>query len=163
MSAVIRLSTTLRRLPGAKLFSTFTLTPTIVQKGLTELWPEQCDGIKCDEISNRHAVMSHEVDAASLRPGGYISGPRQFAMADLGMWVAVWGALDRIEPMALTSELSIRFVRPAIGQVLHSRIDVNAVSGRSLVCTAVVWTDESDSARPCSIAQGTYVLPRQKS
>ena len=136
------------------------LTPAAVRSGLLTLWPEQCDSVACAEISARHAVVHQRVPSSALRPGGYISGPSQFAMADLGMWVAVWGVLDRVEPMALTSELSIRYVRPAIGQELWARVEVSAVSRRSVVSTAVLWTDESDVARPCSIAQGTYVLPR---
>jgi hypothetical protein len=81
------------------------------------------------------------------------------AARSLGMWVAVWGALDRFEPMALTSELSVRFVRPAIGHVLHAHVDISAISGRSIVSTATMWTDAKE--RPCSIAQGTYVIPRR--
>ena len=32
--------------------------------------------------------------------------------------------------MALTSELSIRFIRPAIGQTLWARVNINAINGR---------------------------------
>ena len=127
-----------------------------------DLWTEQCSGIDVTAISDRHALVQQTVPAAQLRPGGYISGPTQFALTDLAMWCATWGVLDRIEPMALTSELSIRYIRPAIGRVLHARVDVTAVGGRSVVSNTIVWTDESDATRPCSVAQGTYVLPRTK-
>ena len=136
------------------------MTPAKVVECMVASWPEQCSNVTCHEVSQRHVVLSHEVPAAAMRPGGYISGPMQFCLADLGMWCAVWGVLDRFEPMALTSELSIRFLRPAIGQALWTRVDVNSVGSRSVVSTATVWTDESSREKPCSVAQGTYVLPR---
>jgi acyl-coenzyme A thioesterase PaaI-like protein len=136
-----------------------TLTPADIMSGLTAAWPEQCSHIVCDEVSRSHALLSYNVPADVLRPGGFISGPAQFTLCDLAMWCACFGVLDRIEPMALTSELSIRFVRPAVGTLLRARTDVCSVSGRSIVSSTVVWTDENAS-RPCSIAQGTYVLPR---
>ena len=137
------------------------LTPSDVNAGLLAAWPEQCSDVVCEEISAQHALVSYEVPSEVLRPGGFISGPMQFTIADLTMWCAVFGVLDRVEPMALTSELSIRFVRPAIGRVLRARTEVSAVGGRSIVSSTRLWTDDNVS-KPCSIAQGTYVLPRAR-
>jgi acyl-coenzyme A thioesterase PaaI-like protein len=125
---------------------------------LRSAWPDQCADVECHEISAAHVLVSQRPSAAVLRPGGFISGPEQFAIADLGMWCAVWGVLNRIELMALTSEMSIRFVRPAVGSVLWARINVNAVRPRTVVSSATMWTDAC--AEPCAIAQGTYVIPR---
>ena len=148
------------------------LTPEAVQRLLLQEWPE-ADALRnltCHEISDKHAVVSQVVPSSALRPGGYISGPFQFTLADLGMWVTAWGACG-FEPMALTSELSIRYLRPAIGSVLWARVDLNAKAGRSLVSTATMWASDGSNAgfsgeraaafKPCSVAQGTYVLPRK--
>ena len=67
-------------------------------------------------------------------------------------------AIGRIEPMALTSELSIRYLRPAQGRVLWARATLDSVGRRNVVGTVHVWTDENEH-RPSSVAQGTYVLP----
>ena len=77
--------------------------------------------------------------------------------AQEGMWVAVFGAKGFNE-MAMTSELSIRFLRPASGRTLWSRVDVNSEGSRALVMTATMWTE--DKAKPSSVAQGTYVMPK---
>ena len=92
-----------------------------------------------------------------IRPGGFIAGPTQFAVVDAALWFLVFGALGRIEPMALTSELSIRYLRPAIGPMLYARADLAAISRRSVVGTVTVWTADPD--RPTAVAQGTYALP----
>ena len=97
------------------------------------------------------------VKAESIRPGGFISGPTQFGLADLALWYAVFGAVG-LEAMALTSALSIRFVRPAIGPELWARADLHSVGSRNVVGTVVIWTDAQD--KPTAVCQGTYVLPK---
>jgi acyl-coenzyme A thioesterase PaaI-like protein len=60
--------------------------------------------------------------------------------------------------MALTSELSIRFLRPAQGSILWARATLDVAGRRNVVGTVRVWCDERDD-RPTATAQGTYVLP----
>ncbi len=93
-----------------------------------------------------------------LRPGGYISGVAQFAAADAALWFLVFGAIGQIEPMALTSELSIRYLRPAIGRELWARASLHAAGRRNVVGSVTVWVDENEH-KPTAVAQGTYVLP----
>ena len=47
-------------------------------------------------------------------------------MADSAVWFLVNGALGRLEPMTVTSELSIRFLRPAKGDKLYARAHQSA-------------------------------------
>ena len=98
-------------------------------------------GANCAELGDTYAVASTELNELSIRPGNYVSGPTQFAIADAALWYVTFVAIGRIEPMALTSELSIRFLR------------------RSVVGSVSVWMDDN-SDRPTAVAQGTYVLPR---
>jgi uncharacterized protein (TIGR00369 family) len=113
---------------------------------------------RCVEIGPEHAVAAVTPGAGDIRPGGYISGPTQFSLADAALWYLVFGAIDRIEPMALTSELSIRYLRPAVGETLWARATLAKAGRRNVVGSVAVWTDGND-ARPCAIAQGTYALP----
>jgi acyl-coenzyme A thioesterase PaaI-like protein len=113
---------------------------------------------RCVELDERHAIAELVTDGDDVRPGGFIAGPVQFAVADAALWFLVFGALGRIEPMALTSELSIRYLRPAVGPAIHARADLASISRRSVVGSVTVWT--SDRGKPTAIAQGTYALPR---
>lgn len=114
-------------------------------------------GNECTEIGRGYAVARRVITPDAIRPGGYISGPTQFALADAALWYLVFGAIGRVEPMALTSELSIRFLRPAIGELLWARATLDASGRRNVVGTVRIWTD--DEAKATAVAQGTYALP----
>lgn len=115
-------------------------------------------GSRCVELGPDYAVAVYDVSDENIRPGGFVSGPTQFALVDAALWYLAFVGLGRIEPMALTSELSIRFLRPAQGTRLVCRATLEAVSRRSVVGTAHVWVD----GRPDKVtatAQGTYAIP----
>ena len=137
------------------------VTPDSISSFVREQWPSMA-GLPhptCHAISRQHVIVSIVVPASSIRPGGFICGPTQFALADLALWYASFGVIG-LEAMALTSELSIRFLRPAKGNMLWARADLNSIGTRQIVGTVTAWTD--DFATPSSVSQGTYVLPRQR-
>jgi len=127
-----------------------------VREYVAELWPDAVPA-RCIEISGRHVITEMDVAKSSIRPGGFISGPTQFGMADLSLWYAVFGAVG-LEAMALTSELSIRFLRPATGGLLTARTDLHSVGKKNIVGSVVIYTD--DPGKPTAVCQGTYVLPK---
>ncbi len=112
----------------------------------------------CVELTTHSAVARRDVSDAELRPGAFISGPSQFGLADAALWYLVFGATGRIEPMALTSEVSIRYLRPAQGSVLWARATLDVAGRRNVVGTVRVWCDDRED-RPTATAQGTYALP----
>jgi len=112
----------------------------------------------CVELTTTSATARRDVSEDELRPGAFISGPSQFGLADAALWYLVFGATGRIEPMALTSELSIRYLRPAQGSVLWATATLEVAGRRNVVGTVRVWCDDRDE-RPTATAQGTYVLP----
>ena len=133
------------------------ITPAAVNRMLDEEFPGT--GNTCVEVGARIALARRDVDQWSIRPGGYVSGPTQFALADAALWYLTFGVIGRVEPMALTSELSIRFLRPAQGEVLWARAALESAGSRSIVGSVRVWCDDG-ADRPSAVAQGTYVLPR---
>ena len=125
---------------------------------LEAVWPTS--GVECTHVDSERAVAKLVAGERDVRPGGYLSGPAQFAVADSAFWFLVSGALGRVEPMALTSELSIRFLRPAIGDRLMAEATLDRRGSSTVVATVRVWVD--DPSKPCSVAQGTYTLPREE-
>jgi acyl-coenzyme A thioesterase PaaI-like protein len=130
-------------------------TPTEVNDFLVDAFPGSAN--ECVEIGAASALARRLATPDVLRPGGFISGPTQFGLADAVLWYALFGAVG-IEPMALTSELSIRFLRPAVGEVLWARADLHQVGRRNVVGSVVVWVDDRTD-KPVAVAQGTYVRP----
>lgn len=115
-------------------------------------------GSFCVELGGDHAIARVDVAESNIRPGGFVSGPTQFALIDAALWFATFVGLGRIEPMAMTSELSVRFLRPAQGSQMFCRADIEAVSRRSVVSTAHAWCDDRTD-KITSTAQGTYAIP----
>ncbi len=131
------------------------ITPQSINEMLKERWPAaRC---VCLEVGPEHAIASLDPEPSDLRPGGHISGPTLFAVADAALWFLCSGASERLEPLALTSDLAIRFLRPANGNTVFARADLNKAGRRSVVGTVTIWTDAADA--PSATAQGTYVLP----
>ncbi len=134
------------------------VVPTVdaVNDMIGELFPGSNNS--CVELGPDFAVARREICDDELRPGAFISGPSQFGLADAALWYLVFGATGRIEPMALTSELSIRFLRPARGSVVHARATLDSAGRRNVVGTVHVWCDDREH-KPTAVAQGTYVRP----
>ncbi len=114
----------------------------------------------CVELGERYAVAEMIVTPDVIRPGGFVSGPSQFGLADAALWYLVFAAIGRIEPMALTSELSIRFLRPAVGDRMRARAELASRSRRSVVGSVRVWAGDQEH-KPTAVAQGTYALPQE--
>jgi len=131
-------------------------TANTVNEMIEQLFPGSNN--TCDSLGADFAVARRDISDAELRPGAFVSGPSQFGLADAALWYLVFGATGRIEPMALTSELSIRFLRPAQGTVLWARATLDVAGRRNVVGTVRVWCDDR-SDKPTATAQGTYVLP----
>jgi uncharacterized protein (TIGR00369 family) len=112
---------------------------------------------RCTEVGEGWAVALLEVQPSALRPGEIISGATVFGLCDEALYYACFTAIG-IEPMTLTSELSIRYLRPARGLALRARAELLDVGRRSIVGSMVAWTDDID--KPVAVAQGTYVRPR---
>ena len=113
--------------------------------------------VSCLEITEIHALALLTVNPDDLRPGGFISGPDQFRLADAVLWFLTFGAIGRVEEMSVTTELSIRFLRPAIGKKLYARADLEVKNRRSVVGSVYLWCDDTPSRR-VSTGQGTYAL-----
>jgi uncharacterized protein (TIGR00369 family) len=115
---------------------------------------------QCEAVGEGWAIARLEVDAGFLRPGDIIHGATVFGICDEALYYACFTAIG-IEPMTLTSEMSIRYLRPARGTVIRARAELHDVGRRSIVGSIVAWTDNVD--KPVAIAQGTYVRPRSES
>jgi uncharacterized protein (TIGR00369 family) len=97
------------------------------------------------------------VGTQHLRPGGTVSGPSMFGLADVAMYLAI---LSRIGPVALavTTNCSIDFMRkPAAGRALIAQARVLKL-GRVLAVGDVLLFSEGQTA-PVARAGLTYAIP----
>jgi len=92
----------------------------------------------------------------NIRPGGFINGPTQMALADHAAYVAIF-TLKGVTPMALTSNLNIDFLRPAQGKTLTAHCRTLKMGRKLGVFTVEMYT--TDAEKPVSHATVTYILP----
>jgi len=71
-------------------------------------------GIECEEVRPGYAVARWRRDPRWLRPGGYLFGGGLMSLADAALYMAILGQIG-LKAMAVTSELKMNFLRPAVG------------------------------------------------
>lgn len=94
---------------------TLAMTTAQVVEFLAREFPQISNDLAIDRITPDETVVRLRVDDRHLRPGGTVSGPAMFALADVAFYVAI---LARIGPvgLAVTTNATIDFLRkPAAG------------------------------------------------
>lgn len=139
--------------------TTLAMTAAQVAEFLAGEFPQVLGDFVIDSITPATTVVRLRVAAHHLRPGGTVSGPSMFALADLSFYVAI---LARIGPvgLAVTTNASIDFLRkPAAG------VDLVATS-TLLKVGKVLAVGEAHLRNPGSPeivarASMTYAIPSQ--
>lgn len=103
------------------------------------------------------ATVRRRIGEGDLRPGGTVSGPVMFEVADVALYVALLGEVGLV-PLAVTTSLTINFLRkPAAGRDLIGVCRL-IKTGRVLVVGDVtVYSEGTDE--PVAHAVGTYSVP----
>lgn len=135
------------------------LTPAEVNRFVAAQYPALgSGGAECVELGEGYAVARWPHDESQLRPGGLISGPTQFALADAALWFLSFTVVG-LQAMAVTMDLHLTFLRPASGGDLVARADLLR-AGRSRITGEVrLWVEGAED-RPVSHAVGSYAPPR---
>jgi uncharacterized protein (TIGR00369 family) len=103
------------------------------------------------------AVVRMPVAEEHLRPGGTISGPTMFALADVSMYLVVLAMIGPVT-LAVTTNCSIDFMRkPTAGVDLIASARIHKL-GRSLAVGDVLIHSEGMDA-PVARASLTYAIP----
>ncbi|WP_366553342.1 PaaI family thioesterase [Aquibaculum sediminis] len=118
-------------------------------------------GITVEEVGEGSSRLRLPASEEVLRPGGTISGPTMMTLADFAMYVAVLGAIGRVE-MALTTNLSINFLRPPppgdlIGDCRLLKLGKRLAYGEVLITSAAVSDGE-----PVAHSTLTYSIPPER-
>lgn len=108
------------------------------------------------EIGDGYARARLGIDQSNLRPGGYISGPTQMAIADSSAYMAVFTQIG-ITPMALTSNLNINFMRPCIGEAVTADATVLKMGKTLAVINVDIRAEGSDKLSSQAVVN--YSIP----
>jgi uncharacterized protein (TIGR00369 family) len=128
-----------------------------LQAFVSREFPQLGDDFLIEELTEDGVRVRLRVTTRHLRPGGTVSGPSMFSLADVGMYLAI---LARIGPVALavTTNCSIDFMRkPAADADLICEVRLLKL-GRVLAVGDALITS-AGQALPVARASLTYSIP----
>lgn len=133
------------------------LDETALGQFLGAEFPQVAADFAIDRLTPEGIVVRLLVAERHLRPGGTVSGPSMFALADVAIYLAL---LSRIGPVALavTTSSSMDFLRkPEPGRDLVAEARLLKI-GRSLAVGDVLIRSDA-AAGPVARATMTYAIP----
>jgi uncharacterized protein (TIGR00369 family) len=112
-----------------------------------------------DELSDMGAKLRMRYNQRHLRPGGTISGPSMFTLADVGLYCAILGELGPVA-MAVTTNLNINFLRMPGQRDLVAECRLLKLGKRLAVGEAtLVQPGEGGKTQIVAHATATYSIP----
>ena len=127
---------------------------------LEEIFPQVKGDFVVEHVDGVNTVMRMLVQERHLRPGGTVSGPSMFALADVAAYVATMACIGK-EALTVTTNCSLDFMRkPDAGKELIAKAQLLKL-GRSLSVTSILIYSEGSEA-PVARANMTYAIPPKK-
>lgn len=135
---------------------TTVLTKDEAMAFLREVFPQVADKFELLELPPLGAKVRLKVGADQLRPGGTVSGPAMFELADCGFYLACFGMIGR-EALTVTSNATINFLRKPVAGDMIAEVRILKF-GRTLITGDIMIFSEGD-AKPVAHATMTYAVP----
>ncbi len=135
------------------------MTRDEVSTYLAEIFPEpNWDGehFVIESVRLHGARVKLNYHDQFLRPGGTISGPAAFTLADYGMYAALLANIGKVA-LAVTTNANINFLRRPAPTALIAEVDLIKLGKRLAVCDVRMMSQGSDDL--VAHVTGTYSLP----
>ncbi len=139
------------------------LTPMLTVAELTEfldeVFPQLQSQVVIEEAGPMRARIRMPIGPSHLRPGGTVSGPAMFTLADCAFYVATLAMIGR-EALAVTTSFSINFLRKPAERDLIGEARILRLGKRQSVGDVTLYSEGDD--RPVAHATMTYAIPSRK-
>ena len=124
------------------------------------IFPQIIGEFQIDYLDEALLIARLLVQEHHLRPGGTVSGPSMFSLADISVYLSVLAAIGP-EALTVTTNCSIDFMRKPVHRmdlIAHCKL---LKLGRLLaVCDVLIYSE--GKADPVARASMTYALPPDK-
>ncbi len=127
---------------------------------ISERFPEVIDYLFVETVAENSVTLRLEPLASQLRPGGTVSGPTMFLLADVAVYFAILAKVGPVE-LAVTTNAHIDFMRkPASGLPLLGEATLMKLGRTLAVGQVMVRNPGSDDI----LAHGsmTYSIPPKR-
>lgn len=136
------------------------MTAPEMQSFLGEVFPQVADDFVIERLDDTGTRMRLLVQDKHLRPGGTVSGPAMFGLADCAAYVATMGQIGR-QALAVTTGSSMDFMRkPEAGRDLIAETRLLKLGKTLSVSDILIYSDGLDA--PVARATMTYSIPPRR-
>ena len=133
-------------------------TSTTLIEYLERVFPQIKGEFTVLELAERQLKVKLNIQDKHLRPGGTVSGPTMFSLADVSVYMAILAMIGP-QPLTVTTGCSLDFMRkPAGGQDIIASCKLLKL-GRSLAVGDVLIHSDG-TAEPVARATMTYAIPQ---
>ena len=124
---------------------------------LDRVFPQISDQVRVESVDAQMLVARLRVDDRHLRPGGTVSGPAMFALADVTIYLAVLARIGEVA-LAVTTNASVDFMRkPEAGRDLLAECRILKLGRVLAVGDVLIRSDGVD--QPVARCSMTYSIP----
>lgn len=136
------------------------MTAEQLSKFMKEVFAQVADDFAIDEVGDGEVTMRLLTQERHLRPGGTISGPSMFALADVAAYLATLAMIGP-QALAVTTNCSIDFMRkPRAGVDLVAKARLLKLGKQLSVTDVMLYSAGMDA--PVARATLTYAIPPRK-
>lgn len=136
------------------------LTPVMsledLQAFMKREFPQLDASFEIVAIGEGAAIMHLHADDQHLRPGGTVSGPSLFALADVAAYATILGHIGPVA-LAVTTSLNINFLRKADPGIVEAVARILKLGKRLAVVEISIMSKETDEL--IAHATATYSIP----
>ncbi len=126
---------------------------------LEDVFPQIGGKFAIEEITSMRSLIRMKINDSNLRPGGTVSGPAMFELADCAFYVAIMGMIGK-EALTVTTNATINFLNKPkpVDLICEARI----LKLGKLLATgdATIWSEGQEA--PVAHATMTYAIPPKR-
>ena len=131
-----------------------------LQAFLADAFPQVAADFNVEEVRPMHLRMRLLAAEKNLRPGGTVSGPAMFALADVSVYLAILAMIGP-EALSVTTNCAIDFMRkPEAGRDMIAEARLLKLGRALAVGDVLMWSEGAPD--PAARASLTYSIPPRR-
>ena len=113
-------------------------------------------GVTVEAVGQGTVRLRLPYRADFVRPGGTVTGPAMFALADVALYGAVLSLIGRVE-LAVTTSMTVNFLRRPAPVAVAAEARILKLGKRLAYGEVLLWSEGEDE--PVAHVTGTYSIP----
>ncbi len=127
-----------------------------VEAYVAEIFPQVADyGFTVENLETGKISISMKINETHLRPGGTVSGPTMFTLADCASYLIILAHIGKVE-LAVTTNLNINFISKPEGDLIADAVLLK-LGKRLAVCEISLRSRTNNDL--VAHATATYSIP----